>query len=92
MASTGLNVARYSALGFGIIYGLYHQAQLSSAAKLAALDREYQHKQSLIEKAKAEYSKKSQQSNPKTGSVVSDPEDSQFDLEAFLNSVAAESK
>jgi F-type H+-transporting ATP synthase subunit e len=68
-----LQVARYSALGFGIIYGLYHQAQLSSAAKLAALDREYQHKQSLIEKAKAEYSKKSQQSNPKTGSGTFDP-------------------
>jgi F-type H+-transporting ATP synthase subunit e len=36
---------------------LYHQAKLSSAAKLAAINREYEHKQQLIEKAKTEYSK-----------------------------------
>ena len=36
---------------------MYHQAKLSSAAKLAAINREYEHKQQLIEKAKAEYSK-----------------------------------
>lgn len=53
-----LQVARYSALGFGIIYGIYHQATLTSSAKLAATKREYEHKQKLIEQAKAEYSKK----------------------------------
>jgi ATP synthase E chain len=36
---------------------MYHQAKLSSAAKLAAINREYEHKQQLIAKAKAEYSK-----------------------------------
>jgi hypothetical protein len=36
---------------------MYHQAKLSTAAKLAAVNREYEHKQQLIEKAKAEYSK-----------------------------------
>lgn len=50
-------VLRYSALGAGIFYGMYHQAKLSSAAKLAVINREYEHKQQLIEKAKAEYSK-----------------------------------
>jgi F-type H+-transporting ATP synthase subunit e len=53
-----LQVARYSALGFGIIYGIYHQATLTSSAKLAATKREYEHKQKLIEQAKAEYSKR----------------------------------
>jgi F-type H+-transporting ATP synthase subunit e len=53
-----LQVARYSALGFGIIYGVYHQATLSSSAKLAATKREYEHKQKLIDQAKAAYTQK----------------------------------
>lgn len=61
-----LQVLRYSALGAGIFYGFYHQAKLSSAAKLAAIDREYKHKQSLIEQAKAEYSKKNLPPSAKT--------------------------
>jgi F-type H+-transporting ATP synthase subunit e len=59
-------VARYSALGFGIIYGLYHQATLTSSAKLAATKREYEHKEKLIEKAKAEYFKKQSPPSQKT--------------------------
>ena len=63
---TSWQVLRYSALGAGIFYGLYHQAKLSSAAKLAAINREYEHKQHLIEKAKAEYSKKNSPPSAKT--------------------------
>lgn len=66
MADIPAQVLRWSALGAGIFYGLYHQAKLSTAAKLAAIDREYQHKQSLIEKAKAEYTKKSLPQSAKT--------------------------
>jgi len=51
-------VLRYSALGAGVLYGVYHQASLSAAAKVSAAHRAYEHKQSLIEKAKEEYSKK----------------------------------
>ncbi|RFU30037.1 hypothetical protein B7463_g6289, partial [Scytalidium lignicola] len=94
MASTGVNVLRWSALGAGIFYGIYHQASISSATKQAAAKREYEHKQHLIEKAKAEYSKKTQPQATKaeTTGVISDPNDSRFDLEAYLNSVAAEAK
>ncbi|KIM97746.1 hypothetical protein OIDMADRAFT_20220 [Oidiodendron maius Zn] len=94
MASKGLNVARYSALGFGIIYGIYHQATLTSSAKLAATKREYDHKQKLIEQAKAEYSKKKlpPSQTMESGGVIRDPEDSRFDLEAYLNAVAEETK
>jgi hypothetical protein len=59
-------VLRYSALGAGLFYGLYHQAKLSSAAKLSAINREYEHKQQLIEKAKAEYSKSKSPASAKT--------------------------
>ena len=61
-------VLRYSALGAGIFYGLYHQAKLSSAAKLAAINREYEHKQQLIDRAKAEYSKSKLPASAKTES------------------------
>lgn len=54
--------------GAGIFYGLYHQAKLSSAAKLAAIDREYEHKQKLIEQAKAAYTKKNLPASAKTES------------------------
>lgn len=116
------------------MYGFYHQASLSTSAKLAAINREYEHKQSLIEKAKAEYSKKNLPASAKTEGgestfdptiiyplsgkrllhgldiifgleilgeiflcttdglviVIRDPNDSRFDLEAYLNVVAAE--
>lgn len=63
-----LQVLRYSALGAGIFYGIYHQAKLSSASKLAAINREYEHKQSLINQAKAEFSKKNAPASAKTAS------------------------
>jgi hypothetical protein len=66
LANVLRQVLRYSALGAGIFYGLYHQAKLSTAAKLAAIDREYEHKQSLIEKARAEYAKKKNPASSKT--------------------------
>jgi F-type H+-transporting ATP synthase subunit e len=66
-------VLRYSALGAGLFYGLYHQAKLSSAAKLAAVNKEYEHRQSLINQAKAEYTKKSQPKSEETGSMFDVP-------------------
>ena len=45
-------------MGAGVFYGFYHQASLSASAKLAAMDRDYRHKQSLIDQAKAEYTRK----------------------------------
>ena len=61
-------VLRWSALGAGVFYGMYHQAKLSTAAKLSAINREYEHKQSLIAQAKAEYSKKNLPASAKTAS------------------------
>jgi F-type H+-transporting ATP synthase subunit e len=52
-----LQVLRYSALGLGVFYGFYHQRKITSSDKAAAAKREYEHKQSLINQAKAEYSK-----------------------------------
>ena len=40
---------------------------LSSAAKAAAASREFEHKQKLIEQARAEYAKKNLPASQKTG-------------------------
>jgi F-type H+-transporting ATP synthase subunit e len=59
-------ILRWSALGAGVLYGVYHQAALSTSAKLAAIDRAYEHKQKLIEQAKAEFSKSKLPQSSKT--------------------------
>lgn len=53
-----LQVLRWSALGLGVFYGIYHQASISSREKLNKINREYKHKEELINKAKAEWAKK----------------------------------
>jgi F-type H+-transporting ATP synthase subunit e len=53
-------VLRYSALGLGIFYGFYHQRTITASQKAAAAQREYEHKQELINKAKEAYAKSKQ--------------------------------
>ncbi|KAA6409657.1 MAG: ATP synthase subunit mitochondrial [Lasallia pustulata] len=86
MASSGVNVIRYSALLLGVAYGVYHQSALSASAKINEINRSYQQKENLIQKAKAEWTKKTMPAESKTegGGVISDPNDSRFDLEAYL--------
>ncbi|PKY07017.1 hypothetical protein P168DRAFT_324478 [Aspergillus campestris IBT 28561] len=93
MASTqGVNVLRYSALVAGLVYGVYHQSSISSSAKQAETQREYARQERLIQQAKAEWQKKTQPQNPQAqnSGVITDPEDSRFDLEAFLKMKAGE--
>ncbi len=54
---SALQVLRYSALGLGVLYGFFHQRSLTSTQKAAAAQQAYEHKESLIAQAKAEYSK-----------------------------------
>ncbi|EAW20096.1 ATP synthase subunit e [Aspergillus novofumigatus IBT 16806] len=91
MASQGVNVLRYSALVAGLIYGVYHQNSITAQAKQAEADREYARKERLIQQAKAEWKKKTAPKDTKAESgVITDPEDSRFDLEAFLKMKAGE--
>ncbi|KAK4951670.1 F1F0 ATP synthase subunit e, mitochondrial [Elasticomyces elasticus] len=94
MTSTGVNVLRWSALGFGALYGLYHQSAIDSAEKMAAATREYEHKSELINKAKAAYVKKNMPQDSKTegGDIITDPMDPKFDLEAYLTMKTAGEK
>lgn len=60
-------VLRYSALFGGIFYGFWHQSTLNTQAKQAEYEREYKHKESLIQKAKAEWAKKNAPPETKSG-------------------------
>ncbi|KAJ5286837.1 hypothetical protein N7478_002523 [Penicillium angulare] len=92
-SSQGVNVLRYSALVAGLVYGVYHQSSISSAAKRADIDHEYTRKERLIEQAKAEWKKRSQpqEINTQASGLITDPENPKFDLEAFLQAKATES-
>ncbi|KAL8746505.1 MAG: hypothetical protein Q9190_001479 [Brigantiaea leucoxantha] len=89
MASSGVNVLRYSFLFGGISYGLYHQRSIWAKAKQDHERQEYKKQQSLIEQAKAAWLKKiSPPSDSST--VISDPNDPNFDLEAVLTAQMAD--
>ena len=59
-------VLRYTALISGVAYGLYRQSAISAQSKIAQIDREYKNKENLIQKAKAEYVKKTMPRESKT--------------------------
>ncbi|KAL9598146.1 MAG: hypothetical protein Q9219_004702 [cf. Caloplaca sp. 3 TL-2023] len=89
MASSGVNVLRYSALAAGACYGLYHQSSLNARNHKAKVDRDFQHQASLITQAKAEFKKKNMppESVTKSGD---DPNDPRFDLEGYLTTLMGE--
>lgn len=68
LANCGLTqVLRWSALGLGVFYGFYHQRSLSSAQKVAAEHREYEHQKELINKAKEAFAKSKQPASSTSG-------------------------
>ncbi|KAI5919220.1 ATP synthase subunit E [Camillea tinctor] len=91
-SASGVNVLRYSALAFGVFYGFTHQRTITATQKAAAAQREYEHKQQLIEQARAEYnkSKNPQPLSTEKSPLDQDPMDPKFDLEAYLNALAAQ--
>ncbi|KAJ4420057.1 F1F0 ATP synthase subunit e, mitochondrial [Gnomoniopsis sp. IMI 355080] len=91
-ASSGVNVLRYSALAFGVFYGFSHQRSINASLRAAAEKRDYEHKQHLIEQAKAEYTKKKDPASAAStsGGLNQDPMASNFDLEAFFNALVKE--
>ena len=54
-----MQVLRYTALGLGVFYGFSHQRSINSTHKASLAQKEYEHKQKLIDQAKAEWAKKS---------------------------------
>ncbi|KXJ91988.1 ATP synthase subunit E [Microdochium bolleyi] len=90
MSASGVNVLRWSALAFGVFYGFSHQRAITASNRAAADKKVYEHKQHLIEQAKAEYAKKKNTaaSSTEKSALNQDPMDPKFDLEAYLNALA----
>ncbi|KAF2750855.1 hypothetical protein M011DRAFT_474349 [Sporormia fimetaria CBS 119925] len=85
MASTGVNVLRWSALGVGVFYGFYHNMTLKQRAQDAAAAAEWSKKESLIAQAKSEWAKQHPSEKPKASSgAKADPKDPNADLNAIL--------
>lgn len=73
---------RYSALAFGVFYGFTHQRSITASQRAAAAKKEYEHKQRLIEQAKAEYSKSK---NPPVAATSEKSGRKSFSSIAFLD-------
>ena len=84
--SVGVNVLRWGALATGVFYGLYNQLSISSREKLQAKQREWQHKESLIQQAKSEWAKTHapDQLKPSSTGPKADPKDPNADLNTLL--------
>ncbi|KAF9111793.1 hypothetical protein BGX27_004421 [Mortierella sp. AM989] len=74
------NVARWSALATGLVYGFVHHNSLTAKEHNRAEQLKIEHRDQLISKAKAEWVKM----NTPSGGVVTDPENPNFDLEKVL--------
>ncbi|CAI4216788.1 unnamed protein product [Parascedosporium putredinis] len=88
-SSAAVNVLRYSALGLGLFYGFTHQRKITSTQKAEADQREYQRKEALINKAKAEYARSKSPISATTAGgdpATRDPNSPKFDLEAAIQS------
>ncbi|KAF1842691.1 uncharacterized protein K460DRAFT_367651 [Cucurbitaria berberidis CBS 394.84] len=81
--SVGVNVFRWSALGFGVFYGAYHQLSLSAADKAKAAQKDWDNKESLIRQAKNEWARTHPSEQPKAGAKA-DPNDPNADLNTLL--------
>ncbi|PHH75053.1 hypothetical protein CDD82_4615 [Ophiocordyceps australis] len=90
MSSTGVNVLRWSALAVGVFYGFSHQRTITAKQKAQHEMHEYQHKQKLIEQAKAEYAKKTNPQPAPSDDGIFNVEDPRFDLEKLLLKVSQE--
>ncbi|KAK3185390.1 F1F0 ATP synthase subunit e, mitochondrial [Lecanicillium sp. MT-2017a] len=90
MASTGVNVLRWSALAVGVFYGFSHQRTITATQKAEHNQHEYEKKQKLIDQAKAEYAKKKNPAPASGDDVITDASHPQFDLEKLLLKFAKE--
>jgi F-type H+-transporting ATP synthase subunit e len=64
-------VLRWSALGFGVFYGAYHQLSISARNKVNHEKQEWERKESLIRQAKAEWAKTHPSEQPKSSGMQS---------------------
>ncbi|KAG0267349.1 hypothetical protein BG011_006766 [Mortierella polycephala] len=74
------NVARWSALTFGLVYGYVHHDSLVALEHNRSEQIKAENRDRLVSQAKAEWSKK----HTPAGGIITDPDHPDFDLEKML--------
>ncbi|KAI9320677.1 ATP synthase E chain-domain-containing protein [Dichotomocladium elegans] len=83
--SAVVNVGRWSALAFGLVYGYTHNASLQKQEDAKKQQLEYHRKEELIEKARLAYAAKKNPAPAAAAATESvDIDSPDFDLEKFL--------
>ncbi|BFZ53612.1 F1F0 ATP synthase subunit e, mitochondrial [Savitreella phatthalungensis] len=90
-ASPAVNVLRWGALAFGLVYGFTHNAALQRSAEEKRVNEQYSHRESLIAKAKAAYAQSKLPASQKSadGKIVPDWENGS-NLDAYFKQLEAE--
>ncbi|EFP74081.2 hypothetical protein PGT21_035999 [Puccinia graminis f. sp. tritici] len=83
--SATVNVVRYSAITFGILYGIVHKQTLKSKYEDLHYQEEVHKRENWVKEAKRAWQSR-QLSN--SAGVNNDPDSPSFDLEAFLNQLS----
>ncbi|KAI0095249.1 ATP synthase E chain-domain-containing protein [Irpex rosettiformis] len=91
MASTTVNVVRYTALLSGVFYGITHRRTLQKEHDHEKKHHAIQEREHLIAEAKEAWKRK-QEAGSNKDSIVTDPEDPKFDLEKLVAKWEKESK
>ncbi|CAH7666704.1 hypothetical protein BY996DRAFT_4584554 [Phakopsora pachyrhizi] len=89
--SVTVNVFRYSALTFGIIYGFVHRKSLKSKNDRQHYLAEIKKREQWIDQARKEWQLKQQILRSGGNNAITDPNHPSFDLEAYLNQLATSS-
>ncbi|CAE6442254.1 hypothetical protein BN14_12411 [Rhizoctonia solani AG-1 IB] len=89
MASPVVNVVRYTALGGGILYGIFHRRTLQTRLdNERAHDQELRH-ENLVKQAKEAWKRKTESG---LSNLITDPDDPRFDVDKLIAKYEAESK
>ncbi|KAG2219473.1 hypothetical protein INT45_010393 [Circinella minor] len=88
-----VNVGRWSALAFGLVYGYSHNASLQKQENVKKQQLEYERQVQLIEKARLAYAAKQNTTKPVTAAAESvDVDSPDFDFEKFIAQLEAQEK
>ncbi|KAI0726127.1 ATP synthase E chain-domain-containing protein [Fomitopsis betulina] len=88
MASSTVNVVRYTALLTGVFYGIAHRRTVQKAHDEEVKHHAVHEREHLVAQAKEAWKKKQGSSK---GGVITDPEDPNFDLEKLVAKWESES-
>ncbi|KAG0146902.1 hypothetical protein CROQUDRAFT_656699 [Cronartium quercuum f. sp. fusiforme G11] len=88
--SVTVNVVRYSALTFGILYGIVHRRSLQTLKNNHQFSEEVHKREAWVDQAKQAWQRRQLQTSNQSNALT-DPDSPLFDLEAFLTQLSTTS-